>query len=51
MDRSEGTGLGIAILGHVLLFGALSLSLLAKPDLPKIKEEPIEVALVDDVAL
>jgi outer membrane biosynthesis protein TonB len=51
MDRSEGTGLGIAILGHLLLFGALSLSLLATQDLPKIKEQPIEVALVDDVAI
>jgi outer membrane biosynthesis protein TonB len=50
MDRSEGAGLGVAIFGHVLLFAALSLSLLAKRDLPKIEREPIEVALVEDVA-
>ncbi len=51
MDRAERTGFGIAIIGHVLLFAALSLSLLKPPKLPKLDAEPIEVSLVDKVAL
>lgn len=51
MDRAERTGFGVAIVGHVLLFAALSLSLLKPPKLPKLDAEPIEVSLVDKVAL
>lgn len=51
MDRAERTGLGIAVAGHVALFTALSLNLLKPPDLPKIANDPVEVELVDDVAL
>lgn len=51
MDRAERTGFGVAIIGHVLLFAALSLSLLTPPKLPKLDAEPIEVSLVDKVAL
>jgi len=51
VDRAERTGFGVAIIGHVLLFAALSLSLLKPPKLPKLDAEPIEVSLVDKVAL
>ena len=51
MDRAERTGFGVAIVGHLLLFAALSLNLLKPPKLPKLDAEPIEVSLVDKVAL
>jgi hypothetical protein len=51
MDRAEKAGLGVAIVGHAALFVALSLSLLSPPKLPKIENDPIEVQLVDEVAL
>ncbi|QCB41457.1 cell envelope biogenesis protein TolA [Sphingomonas sp. PAMC26645] len=52
MDRSEKIGLGVAVVGHVVLFGALSLGFLGAPELPKkIEQQPIDVSLVPDVAL
>ncbi len=51
MDRAERTGLGVAVIGHIVLFVALSLGLLSKTELPKIETVPIEVELVDEVAL
>ena len=51
MDRSEQAGLGVAVIGHVVLFAALSLSLMSPPELPKITSDPVEVELIDDVAL
>lgn len=51
MDRAERTGFGVAIVGHLLLFAALSLNLLKPPKLPKLDAESIEVSLVDKVAL
>ncbi len=52
MDRSEKIGLGVAVVGHVLLLGALSLGFLGAPELPKkIEQQPIDVSLVPDVAL
>ncbi len=52
MDRSEKIGLGVAVVGHVLLFGALSLGFLGAPELPKkIEQQPIDVSLVPDVAI
>lgn len=51
MDRAERTGLGIALVGHALLFGALSVSLMRPiPKLPPLNP-PIDVALVDAKAL
>lgn len=51
MDRADRTGFGIALVGHVLLFGALSISLMRPvPKLPPINP-PIEVALVDAKSL
>jgi hypothetical protein len=51
MDRSEQAGLGVAVVGHLVLFAALSLSLLQAPELPKIINPPVEVELVDEIAL
>ncbi len=51
MDRADRTGLGIAILGHALLFGALSVSLLRPTaKLPPLNP-PIEVELIDAKSL
>ena len=50
MDRGEGTGLALAVAGHVALLALLSASVLApKPE--ALKPVPIEVALVEDVGL
>ena len=51
MDRAEQAGLGVAIAGHVALFGALSLGLLSAPDLPKLDSQPVEVTLATEVDL
>lgn len=51
MDRAERTGLGIAAVAHVALFAALSLNLLKPPTLPKLETSPVEVSLVEDIAL
>lgn len=50
MDRVERNGLGLALIGHVALFGALSVSLLKPPELPRIENEPVEVELVTQIA-
>lgn len=51
IERSEGAGLTVSLLGHVVLFGILSVGFLATPNPLKLKPQPIEVALVDDVGL
>jgi outer membrane biosynthesis protein TonB len=51
MDRTEQAGVCIAIVGHMLLFGALSLSLLARSDPPKPANPPMEVAIIAETAL
>lgn len=51
MDHAERTGFGVAVIAHAALFAALSLNLLKPPELPKLDAEPIEVSLVDQVAL
>ena len=50
MSRAEGIGLGLALIGHVVLFAILSLVWLA-PKTPLVVPKPIEVSLVDKVAL
>jgi len=51
MDRAEKAGLGIAVAGHVVLFGLLSASFLT-PAMPvKLEPQPIEVSMVDEVGL
>lgn len=49
MDRAEGTGLGVAIVGHVALFALLSLGLVSTAKLPPFKSEPLDVVLVDKI--
>ena len=51
MDRAEKIGLGVATAGHVLLFGLLSAGFLATPNPLKLKSPPMDVSLVDEVAL
>ncbi len=51
MDRAEQAGLGVAIVGHVALFAALSLGLLSAPELPKLDNQPVEVTLATEVDL
>ncbi|UZW56907.1 cell envelope biogenesis protein TolA [Sphingobium sp. JS3065] len=51
MDRAEKIGLGVATAGHVLLFGLLSSGFLATPNPLKLHSPPMDVSLVDEVAL
>lgn len=51
MERSEKIGLGIATAGHVLLFGLLSAGFLSTPNPLKLNSPPMDVSLVDEVAL
>lgn len=51
MERAEKIGLGVAVAGHVLLFGLLSVGFLDTPNPLKLKQAPVEVSLVKDVAL
>lgn len=51
MDRFEGTGLTVAVLGHVALLGFLSAAFLQESEAPKIEPTPIEVSLSDDIGL
>ncbi|MES2987476.1 MAG: cell envelope biogenesis protein TolA [Pseudomonadota bacterium] len=51
MDRLEGTGLTVAVLGHAALLGFLSASFLDKDEPPKIEIAPIEVSLSDEIGL
>ncbi len=50
MNRGEGTGLAVAIVGHAVLFGVLSVGFLATPNANELKSQPIEISLVDEVA-
>ncbi len=51
MDRTEKIGLGIAIVGHVAVLGALSLGFLSKTTPPPPPPPAIDVSLVDKVGL
>jgi hypothetical protein len=51
VDRAEKIGLGIAVVGHVVLFGLLSVGFLSTPNPEKLQQHPIEVSLVKEVAL
>jgi outer membrane biosynthesis protein TonB len=51
MDRAEKVGLGIAIAGHLVLFGLLSVGFLSTPNPEKLQQTPMEVSLVKDVGL
>lgn len=51
MDRAEKGALGVATIGHVALFGLLSVGFLATPNPLELKPKPIEVVLTDEVGL
>lgn len=51
MERTEKIGLGIATAAHVLLFGLLSSNFLPSPNPLKLNTPPIDVSMVDEVAL
>ncbi|TCP34131.1 cell envelope biogenesis protein TolA [Sphingomonas sp. BK235] len=51
MERAEKIGLGVAAAGHILLFGLLSVGFLDTPNPIKLKQNPVEVSLVQDVGL
>lgn len=51
MERAEKIGLGVATAGHVLLFGLLSAGLFSSPNPLKLNPTPMEVSMVDEVAL
>ena len=51
MERAEKYGLGVAAAGHVLLFGLLSVGFLSTPNPLKLESKPIDISLVDEVAL
>ncbi|MGK6354777.1 TonB C-terminal domain-containing protein [Sphingomonas sp. DT-207] len=51
MTRSEVAGLGIAAIGHLALFGLLSVGFLATPNPLQLQSAPIEVSLTDEVGL
>lgn len=50
MDRGEATGFGVALAGHAALLAVLSLGL-ATVRQPPIPSDPMEVSIVDEVAL
>ena len=50
MEKAERIGLGIAAVGHVALFGALSLSILSSTN-DAFRNKPIEVMIADEVGL
>ncbi|ODU22233.1 MAG: hypothetical protein ABS87_02465 [Sphingomonas sp. SCN 67-18] len=51
MDRTESTGLAVAITGHVVLFGLLSVGFLATPNPSRLQSDPVEVQFVDEIGL
>ncbi len=51
MERAEKIGLGVETSGHVLLFGLLSAGFLSTPNPLKLNSPPMDVSLVDEVAL
>lgn len=51
MERAEKYGLGVAVAGHVALFGLLSVGFLSTPNPLKLESKPIDISLVDEVAL
>ncbi|WP_167348195.1 cell envelope integrity protein TolA, partial [Acidovorax delafieldii] len=50
MEKSERLGLSVAVVGHVALFGVLSLGIASRSEL-KMPVKPIEVQLTDEVGL
>ncbi|MBW4332176.1 cell envelope biogenesis protein TolA [Stakelama sp. CBK3Z-3] len=51
MNRGEASAIAVAALGHVILFGLLSAGFAAAPNPMELKSKPIDVSLVDAVAI
>ena len=51
IDRREGTGLGLAVLGHAILLGILAFGLIPKHEPEKIEATPIEISLTDEAGI
>lgn len=51
MNRSEVTGLAVAVTGHAVLFGLLSVGFLSTPNPAELTSTPIDIALVDEISL
>lgn len=50
MQKAEKIGLSVAVAGHAVLFGLLSVGFLATPNPVKLKNEPMDVSFAEDVA-
>ncbi|WP_294324007.1 cell envelope biogenesis protein TolA [uncultured Sphingomonas sp.] len=50
MQKAEKIGLGVAVAGHAVLFGLLSVGFLATPNPLKLKSEPMDVSFAEEVA-
>jgi hypothetical protein len=50
MDRAEAAGFGVAVAGHALLLGILSVGF-ASVSRPPLIADPMEVAFVDEIGL
>lgn len=51
MERAERIGLGVAVVGHAALFGALTLGLVAAPKPIVVPTVPVDIQFVDEVGL
>ena len=51
MQRAEQTGLGVAVIGHIALFGALSLGLFAATKPMIVPSQPVDIQIVDEIGL
>lgn len=51
MDRIEKTGLSVAIAGHIILFGLLSVGFLATPNPLSLRHDPMDVTLSTEAAM
>jgi outer membrane biosynthesis protein TonB len=51
VQRAEATGLGVAAVGHILLFGILSLGLIVAPKPVPPLTQPVDIQIVDEVGL
>lgn len=51
MERAEKVGLGVAVAGHIVLFGLLSVGFLATPNPVKLEQHPIDVSLATEASL
>ena len=50
MQKAEKIGLGVAVAGHAVLFGLLSVGFLATPNPKKLITQPMDVSFAEEVA-